>query len=173
MQLFQGLIGAGIKIEGSDDLLKSIESKGSLNIRVSSPTELTVPGNVGTKLERRFSRKSLRGDADDDVTSFDVDKVVVDKKKRTVRFREDPVQSDTDSDNENKFVFNRAVPKRRQPSPLFDSGKGSGKEADPPKIRKLVSDAEPEESDSGEFISFKIDAHLQFGANEKVPQGFF
>jgi len=75
--------------------------------------------DVGSKIIRRYSRKNVRSNVDID------DDVVVDKKKRMVRFLDDPDQSDTDSD-EPKFFFNRSDQNLRKTSPSFDSEKRSG-----------------------------------------------
>ena len=82
-----------------------MESKGTLGINVSSPTKTASTHDaVGSKLERRFSRKNITSD---DVGVAENVKNV-DKKKRTVRFFDNQVQSDSDSDGDPKFIFNRS-----------------------------------------------------------------
>ena len=97
-------------------MLRAVEDKGPLGILVSSPTH--APTEVGSKLERRFSRKGL---ADKPVDKLADGRHKTDA-KRTVRFLDDPVQSETDSDDA-RFIRRNSDPKRsnlKPPSSIKD-----------------------------------------------------
>ncbi len=118
----QGLSEVGTNVEGSSNLFQSIEDKGTLGIKVSSPTHLST--EVGSRLVRRFSRKNL--DADDQNVDQNVeqngDKIKKERKK-SVWFKDDPVYSDASSD-EARFTF-RTFPPEKQGFKAGDSSNGN------------------------------------------------
>ena len=156
----------GTEVDGSSNLFRSIEERGSLGIKVSSPTHST-PTEVGSKLVRRFSRKNIEEQNDVQNVEQNVDQNIdqnVDKKKRerkkSVWFREDPVHSDIDSD-EARFTFRSVQPEKQvfkleessDKNQIFNPDNPDRKDQNVPGENDEIKKAESEE-----YLTFKIDS---------------